>query len=320
MSTGTGLASSVGFALETTNGGVVVVSRFIPFLKCSIVEPQERVTSDAIIASRLTRDTEQTKLGVKTPGGSIETHLFRENQALCWKWAMGAVVSTSTGGSAPYTHTFSFTDTNPSATVQEIVPTPTGGTSVFTWGGMKINTWSFSGSKGQPATFKFDVMGSVAETTGIAAAAVTFANNAAVPYIFTEGSVKVNSVTLPVDSFECNFDNHLADRTYAGDTVSREMLRGDRVSSTGKLTCEWAGTTEYALAKANTDVDVELKFSDGTNSVTVTVHTFLDRPATPTVQGPGVTMYDLTWSDMFGDSTDADALSVVVVNSGSITP
>jgi hypothetical protein len=320
MATGTGLEAQLGYAIETTNGVAVTVTRFIPFMKESIVEEQESIVCDAIIAGRLTPDTEQRKLGVKSVKGSVETQLFRENQASLWQWALGAVSSVSTGGSAPYTHTFSLADSNPSATIQKGVPEADGGTTAFTYAGCKVASWSFSGAKGQPSSLKFDVVGSVAETTGIALAAASFGNNSAVPFIFTEGSAKVNTVALPVESFECNFDNKLVERVYAGDTISRDFLRGGRLGCSGKLTVEYNSTTEYALAKAGTDIDIELKFTDGTQSVTVTLHTFLEKPATPTVQGTGVTMYDLTWADLYGDATDADALAVVVVNSGSITP
>lgn len=319
MATGTGLEAQLGMAIETTNGTPVVVTRFLPFKSESVVAERTPVVSQGIIAGRLTYDTEQHKLGVQKVAGSVELDLYRENQAIIWQAAIGSLTSTSSAGSAPYTHTAAFADVLPSFTLQKGVPEADGGTTAFTYGGCKIQSWTLTGNQGDTATLKFDVVGAVVETTGTALASATFANNAAVPFIFTQGSATVGGATVPTSGFEINCANKLALREYAGDAITREPLREGRVEIGGKVSVEFNATTQWAQWAAGTDIDIVLAFSDGVNSVTVTVHTILTG-STPSVSSTGVVMHDLTWANAYGDSTDADALQVVIVNSGSITP
>lgn len=322
MATRTGLDSQIGVKEETTHGGVVVVDRFYPFLTESVTAERMPVVSGAIISQRLTPDTEQRKTGAQKVAGSVELDLYRENAAVLWKFALGTMTSASTAGSAPYIHTATLGDILPSFTYQKGVVGTTNGTAVvpFTYGGCKIPQFSFSGTVGDPGKFKFDVSGGVVETTGIALASATYANNAAVPFIFTEGSATVGGVAVRVQSFEFTGNNNLnSERLYAGDLITREQLRGNRFAGSGSLTVEFVDLTQYNLYRDGTDIDIVLAFSDGVNSVTLTIHTFLDGD-TPVAAGTDVTLHDLKFSDVFGDGSDNDAITAVIVNSGSLTP
>ena len=321
MATGTGLDAQLGVKVETTHGTAVTVDRFYPFVSESVAETPEQVVSQGIIAGRLTRDTEQHKVGTKAVAGSVETDLFQENAALLWQFALGSVSSTSTAGSAPYTHTVTLADTLPSYTLQKGVSNTSngGGVTAYTYAGVKTMSFTFSGSVGEPAKFKWDVTGGAIETTGTALAAASFASNAAVPFIFTEGSATIAGSAHPAASFEFNGNNHLTDsRIYAGDEVTREQLRAARFEGSGKVSVEFVDplTTTF---QAGTDIDIVLVFSDGTNSVTLTVHTILTG-STAATSGTGITMVDLAFADLYGDGTDNDAITAVVVNSGSLTP
>lgn len=322
MPTGTNLDSQIGVKKETTHATAVVVNRFFPFNSENVVADRQEVRSEAIMAGRVTHDIEQRKLGVQKVGGTVDLDLYQENAAALWELALGTITSSSNGGAAPYTHTARIASTLPSFTYQKgVVSTTNGGTTVpFTYGGCKMKTFTFSGTVDQPAKFKFDLTGGVVETSGTALASATYANNAAVPFIFTEGSATVNSASVRVESFELNGDNHLSEnRVYAGDRITREQLREMRFSAAGKLTVEFVDTTQWALYRDGTLVTIVLAFSDGTNSQTVTFKTYLTG-STPAIAGPGITKHDLTFSDVYGDGSDGDALSVVVVNSGSLTP
>ena len=321
MATGTGLESQVGVKEETTHGTAVVVDRFYPFLSESVVATRNPVVSDGIIAGRLTRDTTQHKLGTQTVAGSLELDLFQENAAVLWKFALGSMASVSNAGSAPYTHTAQLADVPPSFTYQKGISHTTtgGGVTAFTYGGCKVMSWTFAGSVGDKGKFKFDLTGGVVETTGTALASATFGTNAAVPFIFTEGSATVAGAAVRVESFELNGNNHLTgERIYAGDGITREQLRENRFEGSGKLTVEFEDTEEFVHYRDGTAVVVVLRFSDGTNSVQVTVKTFLTG-TTPTASGTGITKHDLTFADVYG-TTDNDAITAVIVNSGSLTP
>jgi len=320
--TGTGLEAQIGVKEEVTHGTAVVVDRFFPFNSESVVTERMPVRSNAIIAGRLTADIEQRKLGHQQVSGTVDLDLYRENAALLWKFALGSVSSTSNAGSAPYTHTAVLADVLPSFTYQKGVANTSngGGVSAFTYAGCKISQFTFSGTVGEPGKFKFDLTGGVVETTGTALASASYANNAAVPFIFTQGSVTVNGTAARVESFEFTGNNNLkTDRVYAGDSITREQLRENRFTGSGKLTVEFVDLTQYNLYRDGTDIDIVLAFSDGTNSVTLTIHTFLDGD-TPVTAGPGITKHDLKFSDVFGDGTDGDAITAVIVNSGSLTP
>lgn len=319
--TGTGLESQVGVKEETTHGTAVVVDRFFPFNSEAVVAERMPVVSGGIRAGRLTHDTEARKNGVQKVAGPVDLDLFRESAAVLWKFALGAMSSTSTGGSAPYTHTATLSDVLPSFTYQKGVSNTTNGGSVtaFTYAGCKVASFTFSGTVDQPAKFKFDVTGGVAETTGIALASASFADNSNVPFIFTQGSATVAGVAVRVEAFEFNGNNHLKmDRVYAGDSITREQLREARFEGSGKLTVEFEDTDEFAAYRDGTQVVVVLAFSDGVNSVTLTIRTFLTG-STPPAAGTGITKHDLTFADVYGD-TDNAAITCVVVNSGSLTP
>jgi hypothetical protein len=321
MTTGTNLDAQLGVKEESTHGVPVVVNRFYPFNSETVGADRTEVRSEAIRAGRLTMDTEQRKLGHQVVAGTVDTDLFQEGMALLFKFALGSITSTSNGGSAPYTHVATLAGKLPSFTLQKGVAHTSngGGVTAFTYAGCKIPKFTFSGQVGQPAKFKFDVSGGVVETTGTALASATFANNASVPFIFTEGSATVDGATVKVESFELNGDNHLkTDRLYAGSQITEEQLREARFSASGKLTVEFVDTTQYDKWRTGDDVDIVLAFSDGTNSATVAAHTYL-KGTTPMVSGPGITKHDLTFDDVYGDS-DTNAITTTVVNSGSLTP
>lgn len=322
MPTGTNLEAQLGVKEESTHATAVVVDRFYPFVSEGITAVRQQVVSDAIISGRLTRDTEQHKVGSQMVSGPVEMDLYQEGTALLWKFALGSVASVSNAGSAPYTHTVTLADDVPSFTLQKGVANTTngGGVTAFTYAGCKINDFTLSGSVGDKAKFKFNVTGGVVETTGTALAAASFSNNTAVPFIFTEGSATVAGVAVRAESFEFTGNNHLTgSRIYAGDTITREQLREARFEGSGKLTVEYEDTDEFAQYRDGTDMDIVLAFSDGTNSCTVTIHTILTG-STPTVSGPGITKHDLTFENVYGDGSDNDGITVVVVNSGSLTP
>lgn len=321
MATGTGLEHQIGVKEETTHGTAVVVDRFFPFTAESVTETPQQIVSQGILAGRLTRDTEQHKVGTKEIAGSVELDLFQESAALLWKFALGSISSTSNAGSAPYTHTATLADDLPSFTYQKGVSNTSNGTGVtaYTYAGCKVGAFTFSGSVGEPGKFKFDLTGGAIETTGTALASASFASNAAVPFIFTEGSVTIGGTAYRAASFEFSGNNHITgSRIYAGDQVTREQLREARFEGSGKVTVEYVDPLTSTF-QAGTDLDIVLAFSDGTNSVTLTIHTILTG-ATPAAAGTGITMQDLSWADVYGDGSDNDAITAVIVNSGSLTP
>lgn len=311
MATNVGLDSQLGLKKESTYATPVTVDRFVPFLTEAVVSTIPLHVSEGIVAGRLTPDEDQAKQGVEEVGGPIEMEVYAQSQALLWELALGGK---STSGAGPYTHTLTPAGALPSATFQGARPGTAGTNHPFTWAGVKVNQLTMSGSVGEIGKLKLDVIGGVSETTGTALASASYTAGSMTPMVFREAGATVDGAAVEADSFEFTINNNLERRTPAGASITREPLRAGKLIVSGKVTVEFEDLTEYNKYQAGTALDVVLSFSDGTNSVTATIHTKLTG-APVAVAGPGRLTHDLTWSHALGDGTDSDAITVRVVNS-----
>lgn len=312
MGTNTALDGQFGLKKETTYGTAVTVDRFIPFTGFGVTSKFVQHVAEGIVAGRMFPDVEQAKKGVEEVGGPVEFEMAARSQALIWELLLGAAATT---GSGPYTHTITPAGLQPSATLQAGITDVGGTVRPFTVAGAVFDQGTFTGSVGEVAKVKVEVIGRTV-VTDTALASASYTAGALTPMVFREGSATVNGAAVNATSFEVAISRNLQRRYLAGASATARPLTSGRPVCSGKITAEFEDLTEYNLARNATDIDVVLGFSDGTSSTTFTVHTKL-ADASPAISGLGAVTADLVWEQAFGDGSDADAVKVVCVNADS---
>jgi hypothetical protein len=313
MATGTGLDAQFGLKVEGTYATPVTPDRFIPFNEEDVTATRDLHVSQGLVAGRLTADQDQAKRGAQHVAGTIGFDLAVQSQALIFKGLLGANV---TAGSGPYTHTATPGGALPGHTLQFGRPDLAGTVNPFTYAGCKFNTGVLTASLGEIVKMKLGIIGGVQETTGTSLASASYATNAMVPFVFRELAVSVDGASVKAEGYELSIDNKLKERMTAGRTITDEPKREERMGVTGKITVELEDLTEHGKFVSGTPLDIVATFSDGTYSVVATTRTIL-QGTTPNVKGPGRLLHDLMWDNVFGDGTDADALTIVSTNADS---
>ena len=316
MATGTGLDAQLGFALETTWGTPVTVTKFVEFDSESIewqptyLEPTGlRVGTKFKRASRLVRSRESVS-------GGFELAFATRTMGTLLKAALGSTVTTPTvvlGSAYKQVH-------NPgdflgkSLTIQVGRPEPSGTVRAHTYEGCKISSWEFSVSDGEVAKFKVEVDGQT-ELTATALATASFAATP-VAELFSfkdvstfklggtvSGSTELSvaggaavPATTVVKSFSLKGDTGMATERFGLGNAGQkaEQLENDTPTITGSLTAEFDRTTFYDVFKANTTTAIELKLEGSVISGTDknTIHIICSaakfKKATPAVDGPDI--------------------------------
>lgn len=151
MALDTDLAAQIGYAIETTPGTAVTVSRFFPLVSESINQKIERVESKSIIAGARTWRSAQWAPGNITVNGQVQHELDNLSIGMLLRAMFGAVV---TSGAGPYTHTFTPGDlTDDSLTIQIGRPDITGVVQPFTYRGAQVTTWDIDATAGAIVQF-----------------------------------------------------------------------------------------------------------------------------------------------------------------------
>lgn len=308
---GTGLDAQIGIITETNFASAITPTRFFPMKSESLSEQIDQLLSEAIVAGRMLRDTEQVKQGMRHITGSIEMDLYQEQSAIWWYHILGA---NSTTGSGPFTHTATPAQgTGLGFTLQKGVPDVGGTVRPWQISGCKITSATLTAEVGSPLSLKVDVIGTVTADTNTALATASYADNAAVPMSWADASATVNGVSVAAQSWELNIDGKKTERPLLGRNISAEPLTSDRFEVSGKVTTEFEDNTESDLYRNGTMLDVVLAVNDGTQSCTATIKTMLSG-SEAMVGGPGIVAHDLTWSNAFGDASDTNGFNVVTVN------
>jgi len=314
MALKSGLNAQLGFAAETTWGTPVTVTKFVPLVSESIVKEVARLESSGIIAGRRVLSTNQFAGGDVTVSGDIQLEVALHGIGSLWKWMLGSATTTSTGGSAPFTHTCTPGDlSDDHLTVQVGRPDTAGTVDAFTYSGLKCASWELAGSAGELATLGVSVVGKD-EATNTALATATFTNGVDQSFTYNNGSITIGGSSVNVKDFKISGDNGLnAERRFLGAATISEPLEAALREYGGELTCEWEGFTQYNRYVAASTVALVVTLSAGSGaSVTITTNVRLDG-STPTVQGQEILEQSIPFKCVAG--TDAGAITVAVVNS-----
>lgn len=322
MATGTGIDRQVGYAVETTYGTGVTVTRFLPAVSDTLSKQINPTESAAQIAGAQVLRSTQWKQGDATVGGDVSHELFDQSMGLLLRAAFGTV--STTGTAVPYTHTFFPASPSVSFTTQVGRPATYGSVIPFTYTGCKIQSWELAASAGEIMTWGMTLIAQE-ESTGTAVAAPSYASNLT-PWHARYGTLTVDGTAVPVRSFSLSGANNLTDgRRFIGSTVIAEPLRGDLAEYTGQFEAEWGnlgtasstyGTALYNKYVTGTEGTLVYSFVSGTLSGTVTANVRFDGN-TPNNGDRGITMHTVPFKCIASGTLDSNAVTVVIKNNDS---
>jgi len=247
-----GEESSWGTEQATTTQDIKVISSTL-----QVVQERERTTHLSVPTSGMQSGTFE---GFRNAGGSIEIPAYYDGIGVLIKAALGSLATT--GGSAPYTHTYTPASTLPSLTIQFQRGTNLAD-SREDFLGMKVNTMTISAEAGSEMTISFDLIGKDADAR---AANITsdFPSHDEILH-FEAGSLSLGSsfspTSLDIRSFELTLSNAIDRRNLLGSKLTGEPVFTDLREVTMSVTCDVTDNTLYNASLAGTQDDVSLQFT-----------------------------------------------------------
>lgn len=311
MAQSTGIAAQCAFKAESTYGTYVAPTAFFPLLSEAVKFDVARIDSGAIRTGRVMMDSTDWAAGQKTVSGQVNLELYDRTSALLFVHALGAV---STTGSGPYTHTITPGNLlGKSLTMQIGRPSTDGTVRAFSYLGTKIKSWTLTAKSGDLVKMTLDLLARD-EDTGQSLASASFTSGIK-PFVFTGAAVSVGGSSLTnCREFTIQGTNNLADRRVVNSALMLEPVDGAHRSVKGTITMEFDSLTQYNRYTGATEAAVVLTFTQGSNTITITLNCRFDGN-TPAVAGPDVLTLPLDFTAV--GSTDAAAITVVCVNGDS---
>jgi len=162
-------------------------------------------------------------------------------------------------------------------------------TQVFTYAGCKIGQFDLSGSQGELLELTLTMIGKTEARSGSAPAEPA----SAVPFIFSDGTLTLQSASRPTDSFRLIIDNALVGGQFRMNTTVDDIPEGDRnVTLTSRHPFNTtANTTLYDQAIAGATGTLVL--NDGSSAVTFTFGKLQVPAESPMVTGKDEIFLDL---------------------------
>lgn len=304
------LTSQAGLKTETTWGTGVTVDKFLPMLSEGVKNQIDRMKVNAALGGRLVQA--KWRPGKQKIDGPVTMYLPNVTLATILRHMFGTIATT---GAGPYTHTASPGSlVNQSFTMQLGRTDDAGTVQPFTYAGGKIGGWELSATAGELAQLRLDTSFQ-SETTGTALATASYAAGWQ-PFSFIEGSVTIaGTASTKIRSFRLACAANQEGAFHIGSAqISQQYQNGQRVFS-GQLVADFSGLTEYARYTAASEFALVLAFSNGTDSLTVTMNVAYDGE-TPNVTGLDLVPLNLPYTATSGTS-DAAAITAVLINSDS---
>lgn len=314
MALKSGMNAQLGFKSESTWGTAVTVDKFVPLVSESIKKEVARLESSGILAGRRVMTTNQYTGGDITVSGDINMELCQQGIGTLWKWAMGSCTTTSTGGTAPFTHTVTPGDlTDDHLTVQVGRPDTGGTVDAFTYSGMKCASWEVAAKAGEIVTASFSAVGKN-EATNTNLVSASFTNGVDKSFTYINGTINIGGTTNNVKEFTFKGDNGLVDdRRFLSAATISEPLEAALREYGGEIMTEWEGFTNYNQFVAGTTGSLTATFSAGSDAQFQIAANIRFDGETPEVSGTEVLELKLPFKAI-GTSADVAALSIYIVN------
>lgn len=309
-----GMLAQVGLKTESTWGTAVTVDRFTPLVSESVTEEIERMESEGIVPGARVLRSAQWAAGNVEISGDVGFELYQQGVGLWFRHMFGAV---STTGAGPYTHTFTPGDlTDDSFTLQIGKPDVSGTVQPFTYAGCSITEWELAAKAGELVTLGVSIVGK-SLATGTALATASFGTGSGTPFTFVHSSVTVGGSAANVKEITLKGTNGLADdRRFIGSSAIAQPLEEELREYSGELVLEFESLTQMNYFRNATENALVLAISAGASaSVTITTNVRWDG-STPEVDGRGIVELKAPFKCV-GSSTDASAITAVMINSDS---
>jgi len=253
MVVGSGIATSLGFAAESTYGTYVAPSKFVQFNSEDMKKVRAYIQGGGLASGLMAKLGARRVFPTEAAAGTVTMEVTNKGLGVLFAHLMGSstapVQQTST---AAYLQTHAFGDNaGKSLTVQEAVADTTGTNRVQTFKGGKILSAEFSCTADAVLTsaFEFDFMRySEVETL----AAPSYA--AATPFHFGQMNVKLGNYgseasVSGVKGVTCKIERpHAVDRYYAGaaipGTKAEPLMNGD-AAVTGTIDIDFVNKADF---------------------------------------------------------------------------
>lgn len=304
-----GFMGRLGLDFETTFGVSPTTKscKILPFNKLEIAGKQSLITTSTITGNR---NPVQPGLGRITADGSAEVPV--DYTAFGW-WLKAAFGSaTDSGASAPYTHVFKPSNTQPSLVLEKAF-TDIG--QYFLYNGCKVSSLklSFGGDGELVATIEFkganEIRGTVAYSTTPTTIVMNRLNN--FQAVLKEGGSTIGTVTSGDFTIDFGLDG---DQYTVGNGNSRGDIPEGILKVSGTMKALFTDATLIDKGINSTESSLELTFTSGTNSLAFKFPEIQYERTSPTITGPAGVSVDLAWSGFYQDGADAAAVVATLKN------
>jgi hypothetical protein len=278
---GSGLQATWGFGKETTPGTAVAPSRWLEFLGEAFSYSREAIMGEGLRGGGTYGRRANRRVVVATGvEGSVNGELPTRGMGLLLQQMLGTntPVITQQGTTTAYLHTYAAGDLDgKSLTVQKKVPFAEGaGSSVHTYRGCKVTSWTIACGNGEIATFSCDFDG-IDETTATAYTAPSYPADTGL-FTFKDGTIWVGGTVATsggvstrtggtkaaaVTAMSITGSNDLkTDRRFFGNqgTKAEQTEAGYRGVS-GSFETEFVDLSFYDLYRNDTKTVAELIFT-----------------------------------------------------------
>ena len=303
-----GRGAAIGFGSESTYGTAVSRTNWLPLISSSLTRTIEKVPRPTLRVGSAGAMRRKNYVQADNAGGSFSCEASYESVGLLLHNLLGA--SATTGGSAPYTHTYTIADDVPTGLTIEN-NRGTGTSEVFE--GCRLNSGTIAVSAGSVMTCEFDV---IAETSATRASAGTPSFSATdAPVLHSHaGQLSWNSATYDVIDMSITVNNALAVRQHLGSSVTAKPLRSDFQSIEMSVTVEVEDAL-YADFISNVESNATLSFVNGFREFNVELHNAYLSAASDPISDANVVRQSLTFIAQ-SDGTN-EGLKLTVKNDNS---
>ena len=249
-------------------------------------------------------------------GGSVSMTAAYDALGIFFEAAMGS--SATSGGSDPYTHTYTLANALPSLTVDVVRGNSARGEK---FEGVKINTLTMASAPGEAMTIDLDMIAETSQTRGTPATLsitekpLILASNA--------GQFTFNSVSYDLLSFRVVLNNNLERRPTLGSLTTAEPIRAGETTVSMEIeiaSVASPGENDTLLSAQldDTNGDATITFTSGAvsnRSIAFTLHNAWIESATDPISDAGLVTQSLTFR---GESDGTDlGFKIVAINGNS---
>ena len=308
-----GRGAAIGFGENSgTYGDAVSRTNWRPLISSSLTRTIEKVPRPTLRVGSAGAMRRSNYIQSDNAGGTFSIEASYESMGLLLKHLLGT--SSSTTGSAPFTHTYTIADDVPTGLTIEN-NRGTGTSEVFE--GCRLNSGTFAVSAGGVMTCEFDVIGETGQATPRGSLGTPSFSTTDAPILHSHaGQMGWNGGTYDLIDMSLVINNALAVRQHLGSTVTAKPLRSDFQSVELSVTLEVEDQL-YADFISNIESNVTLSFVNGFREFNIEVHNAYLSAASDPISDANVVRQSLTFIGQSDGTNEGVKLTVKNDNSSA---